>query len=121
MILSAGWYYQKWRTHASWEGKRLRTDAKQVRRSNGDIIVEDGITFPILAALSNFVKKQGTGAWRLVAPQVFDEAYLIDVARRQLKSKEIGGRPMLMGRSGQAYEALMMLTEMANKWADTAA
>jgi len=117
-----GWtIYQKWRTHPGWEGKYLRSDAKQVRRIDGNLIVEDGITFPILAALSNFIKKNAKGRWHFVAPRVFDEEYLIDIARRQLGSKEIGGRPMLMGRSGQAYEALMMLTEMAKKWADTAA
>ena len=46
--------YLKWQSHPGWEGRRLRADAKQVRRGkNGKIVVADGVLFPIMAALSN--------------------------------------------------------------------
>jgi hypothetical protein len=72
-----------------------------------------GIVFPILSALSRFVKLT-RGHWKLVYPKVFHDEDMIIAARRQLS--QCGGRPMLMGRSGAAYEALMILTEMAERY-----
>lgn len=107
--------YRKWRSHPDWEDKYLRSDAKQVRRKNEVIIVADGITFPLLAALSNFVKKSADGHWHMDLPPRFKDVRLIEAARRQLKQHQ--GSPVLMGRSGAAYEALMGLTEMVNEMA----
>jgi hypothetical protein len=53
-------------------------------------------------------------AWRIVYPKVFQDEDMLIAARRQLT--QCGGRPMLMGRSGAAYEALMILTEMAERY-----
>ncbi len=50
--------------------------------------------------------------WKIVYPKVFHDEDMLIAARRQLI--QCGGRPMLMGRSGAAYEALMTLTEMAS-------
>jgi hypothetical protein len=57
--------YRKWQSHPEWEAKYLRSGAKHVRRKAGKIIVADGITFPNLAALSNFTKQddKGAGEW----------------------------------------------------------
>jgi AIPR protein len=110
--------YCKWRKHAAWEGKYLRSDANQAERRDGEIIqVADGLIFPILAALSNFVKRdRKSGTWALKVPPVFKEERLAEAARRQLQQH--AGKPMLMGRSGAAYEALMFLTEMAEAFAE---
>ncbi|MDE2227430.1 MAG: AIPR family protein [Alphaproteobacteria bacterium] len=109
--------YTHWRSHSAWEGQYLRADAKQIRRKSGEIVVADGLVFPALAALSNFVKKnEGSGKWQMTVPGVFREEHLVEAARRQLKQHS--GKPMLMGRSGAAYEALMLLTEMANQYAN---
>jgi hypothetical protein len=112
--------YRHWRSHGEWAGQYLRVDARQVRRKDGQILVADGIVFPALAALSNFVKKNPTHSkWELSVPSVFREEHLISAARRQLAQHQ--GKPMLMGRSGAAYEGLMLLTEMANQYAATPA
>jgi len=49
--------------------------------------------FPILSALSRFVKMQ-KGRWHLVYPKVFQDEDMLIAARRQLS--QCGGRPMLM-------------------------
>jgi hypothetical protein len=73
--------------------------------------VNDGVVFPILSALSCFVQKDpSTDKWTLKVPSVFREEDLITAARRLLKQHL--GKPVVMGRSGAAYEGLMMLTEM---------
>lgn len=108
--------YLKWQGHSGWEGRRLRADAKQVRGGrNGKIVVADGVLFPIMAALSNFVHLDTEGVWRLSVPPIFRDEHLLEAARRQLLQHQ--GKPMLMGRSGPAYEGLMLLTEMANNYA----
>jgi hypothetical protein len=53
------------------------------------------------------------GHWHLVYPRVFQDGDMLMAARRQLSGCQ--GRPMLMGRSAGAYEALMTLTEMAER------
>jgi hypothetical protein len=121
-----GWReYLRWQSHPQWNDKRLREPLRQVVRGDDGIIKEisDGIVFPILSALSRFVKKRvpPTGRrllgpqWKIVYPKVFhDEDMLIAAI-------QCGGRPMLMGRSGAAYEALMTLTEMAERYSTAAA
>ncbi len=114
--------YRRWHAHEQWNDKRLREPLRQVVRSDDGVIkVSDGIIFPILSALSRFVKKVGhtrLGAgrpkWRIVYPKVFHDEDMLIAARRQLI--QCDGRPMLMGRSGAAYEALMTLTEMAERY-----
>lgn len=115
--------YQRWHAHERWNDKRLREPLRQVIRGDDGIIkVSDGIIFPILSALSRFVKKQPVGMlkrrtskiWKIVYPKVFHDEDMLIAARRQLI--QCGGRPMLMGRSGAAYEALMTLTEMAERY-----
>lgn len=90
------------------------------RRGDDGIIKEisDGIVFPILSALSRFVKQNKAGHWRVVYPRVFADEDMLIAARRQLSS--CGGRPMLMGRSASAYEGLMTLTEMAVRYSEKA-
>jgi hypothetical protein len=51
----------------------------------------------------------------LSVPPIFRDEHLLEAARRQLLQHQ--GKPMLMGRSGPAYEGLMLLTEMANNYA----
>jgi AIPR protein len=113
--------YLRWHKHEQWNDKRLLEPLRQVVRGEDGIIkVSDGIIFPILAALSRFVKHvpaprtAARSYWRIVYPKVFQDEDMLIAARRQLI--QCGGRPMLMGRSGAAYEALMTLTEMAERY-----
>jgi hypothetical protein len=112
--------YQRWKKLELWNDKHLLERLRQaVRGEDGTIKeVSDGIVFPILSALSRFVKMQ-KGHWRLVYPKVFQDEDMLIAARRQLS--QCGGRPMLMGRSGAAYEALILLTEMAERYSEVAA
>lgn len=108
--------YEKWLRHPQWNDKRLREPLGQAVRGEDGIIrqISDGIVFPILSALSRFVKRSKGGHWRIFYPKVFLDEDMLIAARRQLK--ECGGRPMLMGRSGGAYAALISLTEMAERY-----
>ena len=60
------------------------------------------------------MKRDKNAHWKIVYPRVFHDEDMLIAARRQLS--QCGGRPMLMGRSGAAYEALMTLTEMAERY-----
>jgi hypothetical protein len=116
--------YEKWHAHDQWNNKRLFEQLRQVVRGDDGVIkVSDGIVFPILSALSRFVKRVNDrgirSRWMIVYPRFFNDEDLLLAARRQLI--QCDGRPMLMGRSGAAYEALLMLTEMAERYSAQAA
>jgi hypothetical protein len=108
--------YLHWQVNPAWKGLYLRTDVKQVERENGQIVkVADGLLFPVLAALSSFVKRdRRTKRWILKMPEIFKDEDLTQAAERLLRAT--GSKPMLMGRSANAYESLMLLTEMANRY-----
>jgi hypothetical protein len=112
--------YVRWKTHKDWNDKWLLERLRQAVRGDDGIIKEisDGIVFPILSAMSRFVRKNKGGHWRIAYPKVFADDDMLIAARRQLSI--CGGRPMLMGRSGGAYEGLMTLTEMAVRYSEKA-
>jgi hypothetical protein len=112
--------YERWKSHAAWNDKWLLERLKQAVRGDDGYIreISDGIVFPILSALSRFVKQNKAGHWRVAYPRVFADEDMLIAARRQLSS--CGGRPMLMGRSASAYEGLMTLTEMAVRYSEKA-
>lgn len=106
--------YQHWKSAEVWSSKRLRSDAQQaVRDEQGTIMrVHDGVIFPILAALSKFVRyDKSIKRWTYKQPTVFQDDMMAGAARRQLSAHE--GKPMHMGRSSSAYEALRIMTDMA--------
>lgn len=109
--------YQRWKKLDKWNDKHLLERLRQAIRGEDGTIkeVSDGIVFPILSALSRFVKLKN-GKWQLVYPKVFQDEDMLIAARRQLS--QCSGRPMLMGRSGAAYEALILLTEMAERYSE---
>ena len=116
-MAGAAWReYKRWKGHTAWNDKRLIERLRQAVRSDDGIIreISDGIVFPILSALSRFVRQGKNGKWRIAYPKVFDDEDMLIAARRQLS--QCDGRPMLMGRSGNAYEALMTLTELAVRY-----
>lgn len=109
--------YMHWRSSEVWSSKRLRSDAQQaVRDDNGSIMkVHDGVLFPIIAALSKFVRYEKVSKrWIYRQPSVFQDEMMASAARRQLSAHE--GKPMYMGRSSSAYEALRIMTEMASSF-----
>jgi len=121
-MAGSAWHeYLRWKQHAQWNDKRLFERLRQAIRSDDGAVKEiaDGIVFPILSALSKFVKQGKGGRWKILYPRFFRDEDMLIAARRQLSACD--GRPMLMGRSAAAYEALMMLTEMAEHYSAQAA
>src|SRR5690606_13447094 len=87
-------------------GRPVRRD-KTTRKVNW---VAPGILFPIMSALSAFVKEKD-GRWVLDKPSLFKEEELIRRAVQQFRSDTVNREVALMGRSEQAYDALSIYTE----------
>jgi len=104
--------YQKWKTHQKFYGTRLRS----IERNGNEIVeVPDGIIFPIIAALSVFLKKTKKG-WSYQPPSSFDEKELIDTAAQAYK--EIAdSNPWVMGKSKACYSTLARVTSIYAKLA----
>jgi hypothetical protein len=72
-MAGSAWHeYQRWHAHPQWNDKRLREPQRQAVRDDDGFIKEisDGIVFPILSALSRFVKRKN-GHWKIVYPKSF--------------------------------------------------
>jgi hypothetical protein len=102
--------YQHWRSHPGWRGKYLQERTNAITRAEGEHTVADGIVFPILAALSLFVKKE-KGHWILEKPRIFRDEMMIDAALSQLRVS-CGGKVFLMGRQAGVYESLRLIPKM---------
>ena len=108
--------YERWRHHEKWHGTYLHERTKAIRRDDdGGYTVADGVIFPIISALSHFVKKDRSDTWALDIPPVFDDAEMIEAARDQLSSYD--ANPMYMGRTAAVYESLSLLPKMVNRLA----
>jgi hypothetical protein len=104
--------YEKWKAHQGFYGTRLRS----IERDGSDIVdVPDGIIFPIIAALSVFLRKTKKG-WSFEPPEVFDEKELIETAAQAYK--EIAdSNPWVMGKSKACYSTLARVSSIYAKLA----
>jgi hypothetical protein len=112
--------YRYWEQHDGWNGHRLHEYGKNtdkphggrpVRRdkTSGKVVwVAPGILFPIMSALSAFVREKN-GNWVLEKPDLFKEDELIRRAVQQFRA--LDREVALMGRSEAAYDALSIYTE----------
>jgi hypothetical protein len=112
--------YRYWEQHEGWNGHRLheygkRTDkphgGRPIKRdkTSGKVVwVAPGILFPIMSALSAFVR-QKNGSWLLEKPSLFKEEELIRRAVQQFRA--LDRDVAVMGRSEAAYDALSIYTE----------
>ena len=106
-LAGPGWSeYLKWQRHPAWAGKYLK-GTKQIKRSKTGHQVADGIIFPIISAMSEFVKKDNNGRWTIEVPNIFEDEAMIDAAREQLSANN--GNPMLMARTSGVYSALALI------------
>ncbi|HEY6466487.1 MAG TPA: AIPR family protein [Candidatus Acidoferrales bacterium] len=102
--------YAYWERHDAWNGHHLWDETKKGGRTcrrdkNGKIVwVSPGLVFPILGAMSEFVEEKAPGKWGINKPKFFKPAEMIARAVAQFRS--LASDPMLMGRSGGAYDAL---------------
>lgn len=106
--------YEKWHAHQEFEGTRLRS---LERNRDGSIKrIPDGIIFPILAAYSAFMKKEGKH-WTMVVPQTLTDADLIKSAKTAYM--EIAdSNPNVMGKNKACYTQLLDLTKLHRKFAE---
>jgi hypothetical protein len=97
--------YEKWKSHQGFRGTRIRS----ITREDGEIIeVPDGVIFPIIAAHSAFVKKNGRG-WTITKPTRFDDNELIEAAK-QAYMEIADHNPQTMGKSKACYSTLYRIT-----------
>jgi hypothetical protein len=111
--------YRYWNEHEGWNGHRLHEFGKRsdkpsggrpVRRdANGKVYwVAPGILFPIMSALSAFVREK-SGKWVFEKPTLFKEEELIRRAVQQFRA--LAREVAVMGRSEAAYDALSIYTD----------
>jgi len=112
--------YRYWEQHEGWNGHRLHEYGKKSDKPHGGrpikrdratgkvTWVAPGILFPIMSALSAFVR-QKNGQWVLEKPDLFKEDELIRRAVQQFRA--LDREVALMGRSEAAYDALSIYTE----------
>lgn len=99
--------YERWKSHEGFRGTRIRS----IVRDGREIVeVPDGIIFPILAALSSFVRLTGK-KWKLMTPPQFDEKELIEAAA-QVYAEIAGHNPQTMGKNKACYSTLIRLTSI---------
>lgn len=104
--------YEDYRSHPSWIDKRLRKETKAVKRKpNQEITIADGLVFPMVSALSLFVRKE-RGRWVLNKPATFRDDMLVEAAVEQFR-EVCGSNPVIMGRSAGAYQSLMFVSRMS--------
>jgi hypothetical protein len=101
--------YAYWESHDGWNGQRIWEETKKGGRAckrdkSGHVVwVSPGLVFPILGAMSEFVK-QVDGHWTIVKPSLFKPSEMIARAVGQFRNVE--SDPMQMGRSAGVYDAL---------------
>lgn len=112
--------YRHWEQHEGWNGHRLHEYGKRSDKPHGGrpikrdkatgkvVWVAPGILFPIMSALSAFIRLKN-GDWLLEKPSLFKEEELIRRAVQQFRA--LDRDVALMGRSEAAYDALSIYTE----------
>ncbi|BDS10092.1 AIPR family protein [Aureispira anguillae] len=108
-IASNAWaLYWKWKKHSGFVGTRIKSIE---RDSKGQIQnIPDGIVFPILAALSEFIIFKN-GEWQYMPPTFFNDNQLITAAKSTYMDIA-NSNPMLMGKSKACYSSLNQITQI---------
>ena len=74
--------------------------------------VPDGIVFPMLSALSRFMKKDEDGHWHFVVPAKFPWEAFCRIAMSQ-ETSAAGNNPQTMGKKAECYVGLHGALEMS--------
>jgi predicted ester cyclase len=102
---------EKWKKHQGFQ----RTGLHSIKRDKRGRVVEvpDGFVFPILSALSAFVRRTEDG-WRVVEPAAFEDSVIIEEAISAFR--EIAKHnPQTMGKSRACYSQLYRYTSLYKK------
>lgn len=106
--------YTKWKSHQGFRGTGLRS----IERDGTTIVdVPDGMIFPVLAALSAFVRKADDGRWTYAPPERFHDADIIKAAKAQYMNTA-GSNPWNMGKSRAVYSSLFQITNIYRDLSD---
>jgi hypothetical protein len=100
--------YGKWIAHQGFNGSRLRSIERD--KDGNTTRVPDGMVFPMIAALSAFMKKEN-GKWIYSPPKSFTDGDLIQAAISQYK-ETAGSNPGTMGKTHSVYSSLFQLTSI---------
>lgn len=100
--------YDKWKTHQGFRGTKL----KCIKRNKDYSIKEvpDGVVFPIIVALSVFIKKTKKG-WKLAIPKELDDQQIILSAKTALM-EIASSNPNFMGKSKPCYSQVKQITSL---------
>lgn len=103
--------YEYWERHDAWNGQNIWAETKKGGRAcrrdkkTGKIVwVSPGLVFPILGAMSEFVKRTNHNMWSINKPPLFKPAEMITRALNQFRN--VDSDPMQMGRDAGVYDAL---------------
>lgn len=118
MAANAMLEYRYWQRHEAWNGHRLHEYGKNsdkprggrpIRRKDNQVIwVAPGLLFPIISALSAFIKREDSKSW-VEKPEIFSAEAMISRAVNQFRGLE--REVSLMGRSEGVYDALSIYTD----------
>lgn len=100
--------YEKWIAHQGFNGSRLRSIERD--KDGNTTRVPDGMVFPMISALSAFVKKEN-GKWVYSPSKSFKDDDLIQAAIGQYK-ETAGSNPGTMGKTHSVYSSLFQLTSI---------
>lgn len=104
--------YNIWRSHPKWVGTGLQTKYKTsnkkigTKTNSGWKDICNGLLFPVLHCLANFVVKDDSGTWIISKPELFDEGRVLNKAVEILTGTDYYYDPMAMGRGIGAYQTL---------------
>ena len=107
--------YLRWKEHPAFKGTRIRKEGAIIREGGEVKEVNDGIIFPILAALSVFATNS-SGKWKIQMPSQFSEKELAEQAA-QAFMEIANSHPWDMGKSRACYAFLYRLTSFFKKHA----
>jgi hypothetical protein len=103
--------YLYWESNPDWNGHHVWEETKKGGRAcrrdpAGKIVwVSPGLVFPIVGAMSAFVRRnKKDGKWAIAKPTLFEPPEMIAGAVAQFRA--LNSDPMQMGRSAGAYDAL---------------
>lgn len=100
--------YEKWRVHQGFKGTGLKSIE---RYENGEIkSIPDGIIWPIVAALSEFVVKTDLG-WKLAIPPQLDDSKLVAAAKSAYMDIA-NSRVETMGKTKACYSHVQQITSI---------
>lgn len=104
--------YEYWEKHEGWNGHRVWEETKKGGRAcrrdkSGKVVwMSPGLVFPIVGAMSEFIRESKPGTWGISKPRIFKPLEMIETAMAQFRSTAVGSDPMLMGRNSGVYDAL---------------